>query len=380
MNLKYFKNIGENEYEILIHGEIGKVVIGSDIAAEIHMLNRMGATLIRERINTVGGTVTDAYSIVSANLASTATIHTINEGIADSSGSWILASGNKRSGFDFSTVFLHNPSYKGKSIEDVQDSRLKNELVLMRDSIITILANNTNKTKEEIQNVMDANTRLSAKESKEFGIIDEVLPSKRTPELVENMSMADIMNVCHELNNDNSKINNNMEVKDLENKVENLSGQITAKDERISTLENSVSEKDAKITEVENKVSEKDEEIQGLKNKVQEFETAQIKNAVKSALDSGKFTEDAEDKLTNQCAAMGIENFNEMIDMVKLPQANVINQINNNSGNQGTKETKDQKLANKYQELAENNPIELKRIKNESPKQFEEMFNAWNEA
>lgn len=380
MNLKYCKNIAENEYELLLHGEVGVEINGREVAAEILYLDNIGAKVIKERINTIGGTVVDAFSIVSANISARCEIHTINEGVADSSGSFILASGSKRSAFDFATMLVHNVSYDGVMLEDMDDSKLKTELTIMRDSIVTILSNNSGKTSDEVKEMMNDSKRMTAKEAKKFGFIDDIIKSENTPKIVENMSMAEIMNVCREFHKpkETLKIENKMEIKELENKIENLSGKIEAKDGRISDLENKVSEKDSIISEMENKATEKDATITELKNKVQEFETKEVANAVKSAIDSGKFSEENSEVLTEQATSMGVENFNKMVDMVKLPQANVINQIENN-GEKGDKKTPDEKLAAEYQNLADNDPAKLQEIKNMEPARFEKMLKAWNQ-
>ena len=220
---------------------------------------------------------------------------------------------------------------------------------------------------------------MTAKQAEKFGFIDFVDKSINIPVIKENMSLADIMNACHDLNKpiDNPKIENNMELKDLENKVENLNGKITAKDETISSLENKVIEKDTKIEEIENQVTEKDTEITELKAKVSEFEVKEVENAVKLAIDSGKFVEENKEDLTTQATEMGVENFSKMVDMIKLPKADAVGQIVN-STEPGDKKTKDQKLAEEYQNLAKNDSAELERIMDQEPKRFEEMEKAWN--
>lgn len=386
MNLKYCKNIAEDTFELLLVGEVGKEINGREVASEILYLNSIGAKVIKERINTIGGSIMDAFSIVSANISSDAEIHTINEGVADSAGSFILASGTrgKRSAMDFATMMVHNPSVQGVMLEDMEDGSLKDELIMMRDSIVTILSNNSGKTKEEVIALMAESTRMDSQSALNFGFIDSIIESINTPEIVENMSMAELMNVCKDFNNkpddNNPQIENKMEIKDLENKVENLSGQLTAKDETISGLENKVSERDETIEGMKNQATEKDSTIADLQNKVKEFETKEIENAVKVAVDSGKFGEDSEEKLTTQCTAMGVENFNIMVGMVKLPQANAAGQIDNKGEKKKTDKTKEKELADEYQNLAENDSAELKEIKNTDPKRYEEMFNAWNKA
>lgn len=377
MNLKYCKNIAENEYELILQGEVGVNIIGRDVAHEILYLDSIGAKVIKERINTIGGGVVDAFSIVSANLSCSCEIHTINEGVADSSGSFILASGNKRSAFDFATMLVHNVSYNGVMLEDMEEGSFKDELTMMRDSIVTILSNNSNQTPDEVKAMMNESKRMTAKEAKKFGFIDEIIKSINTPEIVENMSMAELMNVCRI--KETLKIDNTMDIKDLENKVENLNGQLTSKGETISALENKVTEKDAKIEEVENKLTESKTEITNLQNKVKVFELKEVENAVKSAVDSGKFGEDSAEELTNQCTTMGVENFNKMVGMVKLPKANAAAQVDNKETGE-KKVTKNEKLAKEFEDLSKNNPRELERIMNIEPAKFELMETAFNES
>lgn len=205
MDLRYFKNEGDGVFSILLHGVVGDQIDGREVASEIHALNRMGAKIIRERINTLGGSIVHGYSIVSANLVSDAEIHTFNEGVADSTGAWILASGTpgKRGSFDFASVFLHNPTFDGKPIEEVEDENIRKQMQIMADSIVTILTNNSNKTKKEVKEAMNKCLRLKAREAKDFGLIDFVEKSANKPVLTENMSVAEIMNVCNEFMNFN---------------------------------------------------------------------------------------------------------------------------------------------------------------------------------
>jgi ATP-dependent Clp protease protease subunit len=386
MNLKYFVNKSEGEFEILLHGIVGEEIDGREVAAEIHMLNQMGAKVIKERINTIGGSVVHAFSIVSANLTSDAEIHTFNEGVADSAGSFILASGNKghRGAFDFSTMMVHNPLVDGVSLDEMEDSPLKKDLSIMRDSIVTILSNNSGKTSDEIKELMNKNTRMTAKEAKKFGFIDFVEKSENTPLIKENMSLADIMNVCHDLNN--PKIENKMKevlsYLNLSEDAKEISAVKAIKDidKRATEAEGKVETLNTELTEVKNQVTEKDTEITELQAKVDEFEVKDVENAVKSAIDSGKFAEENKESLTEQCKSMGVDNFNSMVDMIQIPQANAIDLIKNINQKSVTGDKKEKELADKFQNLSKTNPDELKRIELQDPKEFEAMYNAWEKA
>lgn len=386
MELKFCKNIEENTYEMLLHGEVGVEINGREVASEILYLNSIGAKVIKERINTIGGGVIDAYSIVAANLSSECEIHTINEGVADSAGSFILASGSKRSAFDFATMLVHNVSYDGIMLEDMEDGPLKKDLTIMRDSIVTILSNNSGKTREEITAMMNESKRMTAKEAKEFGFIDEIIKSKNTPKILENMSMAEIMNVCREFHKPKKQVlNNNNNMKTVLNFL-NLSEDANEASalSAVQAIENKATEAEGKVKNLEtevsglkNQVSEKDSEIVELKATVKGFEDKAKDAAVENAVKSGKFSEDQKEDLRAKVDAMGVDNFNEMVDMVKLPKADAAGQVQNSDG---SKTTKNEKLANEYQDLATNDPQELERIKNEEKPRFEAMLNAWNEA
>ena len=377
MDLKYFKNTSKNEFELILSGDVGIEINGKQIADEIRYLNSIGATKITERINSGGGFVLDGYDIVDANINSKAIIETIITGLAASTAGWLAATGTKGYRFivDYGKAMIHDPSVGDKSLEEMEDGKDKNGLLAIKDSISTILSNNSILDKDAISSMMTKETWLSADQWVSLGFADKVIFKDAKPVFSSKTTMFEFMNICHNFNN--KIINNKMDIQELENKVQNLSGQITAKDTRISELENKVTEKDTKIDEIENKVTEKEAEISELNNKVKEFETKEVENAVKSAISLGKFSEENKETLIEQAASMGVENFNKMVEMVKLPQTNVINQIND-EGTKAKKDSNEEKLAKEYEELSTNNVDELIRIKNIEPERFEKMLNAFN--
>lgn len=384
MNLKFCKNIGEKEYELLLHGIVGEEIVGRDVAMEIMYLDSIGAKCITERINTVGGSVVDAFSIVSANFSAKCKIKTINEGVSDSSGSFILASGDKgeRYAMDYSSMLLHNISYCGIMMDDIEDEGLKAELQIMQGSIIKILSNNSGKSEKEIGEIMAKSTRFSAKEAKANGFIDNIISTKKKPKITENMSVMEIMNVCRDGNfNDNNKNNDMKSVLSYLNLNENATeaSALTAVqsiENRAKDAEKKVGNLTSEIGDLKNQVSEKDGIIAEYKAKVTAFENKEQKNAVDSAISSGKFAEEQREALDAQVKVMGVENFNNMIAMITIPHADAAGKVDNQGGKSGNKSEKD--LAAEYQNLAENNTAELNRIKNEEPARFDKMFAAWD--
>jgi ATP-dependent Clp protease protease subunit len=382
MELKYFKNKSNKEYEIILSGEVGWDVIGKKIADEIRYLNSIGATKITERINSGGGYVVDGYDIVDANLNSSAIIETIVTGLAASTAGWLAATGTKGYRFivDYGKGMIHDPSIGGNTIEDMPDGPDKEGLMSIKDSIATILSNNSNLKKDKINELMTKETWLSAEEWVSFGFADKVIKTSNKPVLKDSYSMLEFVNACSNIKQTNT-INKMERVLNYLNLTKDASeASALAAVENIAKkaeiAEGKVENLNTEITGLKNQISEKDTTIAELQNKVKTFESNEIKNAVKSAIDSGKFSKDDEEKLTAQCEKLGVDHFNEMVEMVKLPRVNVLDNLENKGGKTTT--TPDQKLAEEYQNLAENDPMKLEQIKNTDPARFEKMFEAWN--
>jgi ATP-dependent Clp protease protease subunit len=387
MNLKYFKNTADKNYEIIISGDIGWDVSGKGIADEIRHLNSIGAKRITLRINSPGGMVLDGYDVIDAIINSATVIETIVTGLAASTAGWLAAAGTKgyRTIVDYGKGMIHDPSFGENNIEDLPEGPQREGLIQIKDSISTILTNHSNLNKKTIDELMSKETWISAKLWVDYGFADKVITTSDKPALKENYSMLEFMNACNDIKktqlkeeikmksvlnflklSDDAQENSALEaVKNISQKAENALVEV-------DTLTN-------KITEMENKVTEKDAEINNLKSQVAVFENKEKDAAVDSAIKSGKFSEDNRAGLTEQVKLMGVENFNKMVEMAALPTANAIAEINNGGEPTGEKKpTGEQKLAAEYKDLATNNPEELKKIQNSEPARFEKMLEAFN--
>jgi ATP-dependent Clp protease protease subunit len=399
MDLKYFKNQGDGVYDILLTGIVGEKLDGDDIAKEIKFLNEIGAKVIKEHINSIGGSLVNGLSIVSANINSNAEIHTINEGMAGSIMSVILASGTpgKRFGFDFSTAVIHNPSFDGVSLEDIQDEKVKSELKKLKESLVQIYANNTKLTKGQARRIMTEDTMLDSAEQLKIGLIDSVLPSKMKPIITKNMSYADIMNVCSDkdkfqdvTNKDLDPDNNNQNTKKMSDltKFYNLSddaaeasilkeaqkdrSKLELTENKVKALEKSGGEKDTEITNLK-------EEVKKYQNEAKQHQDEAIEVAVEADIKAGKFTEDKKDELIANAKNIGLEAYKAFTESVPVSKVDILSKIDNKTGQEdGEKKSKEQKLAEKWQDLITNDKAEAERIKNEDPKSYEAYVEAWN--
>jgi ATP-dependent Clp protease, protease subunit len=133
-------------------------------------------------INSPGG-------IVSAGLAVYDTMHyikppitTVCIGMAMSFGALLLAAGTKgkRFALPHSRIMIHQPLIMGEGISGpATDIKIETQEILnTKDRLIEILAKHTGQTKEKITADTERNYYMSAEESKNYGIVDEVIVSR----------------------------------------------------------------------------------------------------------------------------------------------------------------------------------------------------------
>lgn len=372
-----YKNLADGEYELIVHGQIGEEVSGASIAEAIAYLNRCGAKKIKERINSIGGTIIDSFSIVTANIASEAIIETVNEGVADSCGSWLLATGNKghRKAMDFASSLLHNPSINGVSLDDLPDGDTKNQLIIFRDSIARIAANNTGQSEEFIKDLMKQNRRLTAKELKEYGFIDEIISSEQKPIITQNMSALEIMNVCKASNSSTQNQENSMKsiTKYLnlnEAATEDAVVQEIAK--REDGLKADIQAAKNASEEAAKKNIQLEADLKAANDKLAAIETAAVETAVNAAIESGKFAQDQKENLIAKAKNMGLDNFNFMVSAIAPAAVNLAGQITNRTPEAGSDESK---LAEEYEKAYKAGSLE--QLKNANPTKYDQMEKAW---
>jgi ATP-dependent Clp protease protease subunit len=130
-------------------------------------------------INSPGGNVTSGLAIYDTIQFVKPAVATYCVGQASSMGALLLCAGTKGKRFALpnSRVMIHQPwgGIQGAA-EDI--SRHAKEILRMRDKINEILAFHTGKSLEKVQKDTDRDYFMSAKEAKEYGLIDEVIEDK----------------------------------------------------------------------------------------------------------------------------------------------------------------------------------------------------------
>ncbi|MGB0908807.1 MAG: ATP-dependent Clp endopeptidase proteolytic subunit ClpP [Nitrospirales bacterium] len=141
-------------------------------------------------INSPGGSVTAGLGIYDTMQYVRSPISTICLGQAASMGALLLCAGTKgkRYALPNARVMIHQPmgGFQGQATEiDIQ----AREILKIRERLNEILVKHTGQPVEKIQQNTERDYFMSAEETKEYGIIDEVIT--RSPEQGKNEGSAD---------------------------------------------------------------------------------------------------------------------------------------------------------------------------------------------
>ncbi len=127
-------------------------------------------------INSPGGSVIDGLGIYDTMQYVSPDIGTICTGLAASMGAVLLTAGTKgkRTCLQHSRVMIHQPS--GGMQGQFKDMEISYNLIKgMKKELYEIMSYHTGKSAEEIEHDCDRDNWMSAKEAKEYGLVDEVL-------------------------------------------------------------------------------------------------------------------------------------------------------------------------------------------------------------
>ncbi|NVN92345.1 MAG: ATP-dependent Clp endopeptidase proteolytic subunit ClpP [Desulfuromonadales bacterium] len=133
-------------------------------------------------INSPGGVVTSGMAIFDTMRYIKAPVSTICVGQAASMGAVLLAAGEKgkRFSLDHSRIMIHQPlgGFQGQATDISIHAK---EILRMKDELNNILANLTQQPLEKIESDTDRDYFMSAKEAKEYGLIDAIFTRKPDP-------------------------------------------------------------------------------------------------------------------------------------------------------------------------------------------------------
>lgn len=131
-------------------------------------------------INSPGGSVSAGFAIYDTMQYIKPDVSTICIGRAASMGAFLLAAGTKGKRYSLpnSDIMIHQPL--GGTQGQAEDIRIQAEKILeIRERINKILSEKTGQPLEKIAKDTDRDYHLTAEQAVEYGIIDEVIKSKK---------------------------------------------------------------------------------------------------------------------------------------------------------------------------------------------------------
>jgi ATP-dependent Clp protease protease subunit len=155
------------------------------VQAQLMYLDSVNNLDITMHIDSPGGSVKSGLSMVDVMDYIACDIRTINTGMAASMGSILLGAGTKgkRSSLRFSRTMLHQSS--GGFRGNIQDAEIDMvEWKKVNQILFDLLGGYCGKSAEEVMKDATRDLWLSSQEALEYGIIDEIISSKKTNESV----------------------------------------------------------------------------------------------------------------------------------------------------------------------------------------------------
>ena len=179
-------NRGERAYDIysrllkerviFMGEEVNSATANIVIAQLLHLAYEDPKKDIKLYINSPGGSVYDGLAIIDTMNYIEPDVQTIGIGLQASMGAMLLSAGTKGKRFALpnARIMIHQPSSGTEGKITDQEIALK-EGIYLKKVLAEMMAKNTGKTLAQVEKDMDRDNWMSAKEAKEYGMIDEVI-------------------------------------------------------------------------------------------------------------------------------------------------------------------------------------------------------------
>lgn len=154
-----------------------------DVMAQLLVLESQDPdALITMYINSPGGSFTALTAIYDTMMYIRPEIQTVCLGQAASAAAVLLAAGapGKRLALPNARVLIHQPAMEGMRGQASDIEIMANEMDRMREWLEQTLASHTGRTPEQVSRDIDRDKILTAQQALEYGLIDQVLESRKT--------------------------------------------------------------------------------------------------------------------------------------------------------------------------------------------------------
>lgn len=156
-------------------------VVANDVMAQLLVLESADPDRdILIYINSPGGSFTALTAIYDTMRYVRPEIQTVCMGQAASAAAVLLAAGTKGKRFALQNarILIHQPSGEGQG--QVSDLEIQaNEILRMRGLLEQILVDHTGQSAEKVKADIERDTILTAEQAKEYGIVDEVITTRK---------------------------------------------------------------------------------------------------------------------------------------------------------------------------------------------------------
>ena len=155
----------------------------NDVMAQLLTLESMDPDRdISIYINSPGGSITSMTAIYDTMQFVKPDVSTVCMGLAASAAAILLAAGTpgKRMALPNSRILIHQPHTQGGGRAQVSDLEIQaREILRMRTLIEQMLSKHTGRSEDQVRLDIERDKYLSAEEAVEYGIVDQVISSRK---------------------------------------------------------------------------------------------------------------------------------------------------------------------------------------------------------
>ncbi len=377
---QFIKNVTKDVAEINLFDEVGPDGIsGQGFADEMQMLVDFGVKEINININSPGGSIMDGFSIFHAITNSEATVNTHIVGVAASMAGIFALAGDHVTIVDYGTVMLHDPliSSNGKKIEDLTPEQEK-ALNAMRASLLMILKNRTNKTEQELSEMLKAETWLNAKQALKGGFVDEIVSSKHIDKdkRKKRQPVAEITNILQSITN-TSKTEKMKKVTKYLNLSEDATEEsildaIKEIDDKLTEAVSGLETRTTELTEATDKITAHETTIKAFEDKQVKMTETLVDETLEKAVEDGVIAEDKKEEIKDHYKN-DLTGLKLILGNLKTPAQIISDKLEAEGGSTEVPEDRKDWGLRKWEQEDE---AGLNKIKNDNVKLYNKMYKA----
>ena len=165
---------------IFLTGEVNDDVASLLVSQLLFLESQDSEKDVQFYINSPGGSVSAGFAIYDTMNYIKCDVSTICMGLAASMGAFLLSGGTKGKRFALpnAEVMIHQPSGGAKG-QETEIRIVAEQILKTRSRLNEILAANTGKPLEQIQADTERDNYMTAQESKDYGLIDDIIVKRK---------------------------------------------------------------------------------------------------------------------------------------------------------------------------------------------------------